>query len=138
MAQGEQRTSRAERVVLGAYLLACWAAVVSAFVNEPFEGLGSRLEPHLAQARAIQAVALLTLVATVVLAVRSFGAGRGLRLLAREAWPGLLTGAALGFVTGAPMRALVPADRFWLALVPAYAGGVLLVRWFALRAPPEG
>lgn len=124
-------------MVLGTYLLGCYLAVVSFLFSERFTAGDRTIEPDTALARQILIVGGVTIVASVALAVRYFGVADGLRMIGREAWPGLLAGAGLGLITGAPLRAFVSTDASWLVLAPLYVGGVLLIRWFALRVPPD-
>lgn len=138
MAGAAPTTTRDERVVLGLYLLAVATAAASFLAGTAFEGPRGRVEPDTAQARVLQAVALLVLLAGGRLAVRRFGAGPALRLLGREAWPGLLTGAFLGLVVGAPLRTVLPGGAYWAGIVLADAAGLWVVRWFAHRVPPDG
>jgi hypothetical protein len=129
--------SRWERAVLGAYLLGCYMLAVSFLVSFRFVTGNRTIEPDAVLARQIQVVAAVTIAVAVVLAVRHFGVAPGLRMIIREAWPGLLGGAAAGFITGAPLRAFVPAEAFWLVLAPVYLAGIVAIRWLALRAPQD-
>jgi hypothetical protein len=131
------RSGRWERAVLGTYLLGCYLVAVSLLVIVPFETSGRTVRPDSALAGQIQIVAAVTIAVAVALAVHHFGVAHGLNMMVREAWPGLLGGAALGFITGAPLRAFVPADAFWLVLAPVYLAGIVAIRWSALRAPPD-
>jgi hypothetical protein len=132
----QERSGRWERVALGTYLLGCYMLAVSLLVSFPFETAGWTVEPDHVLARQIQVVAAMTIAGAVVLAVHHLGVLPGLKMILHEAWPGLLGGAAVGFITGAPLRAFVPADAFWLVLAPVYLVGIVAICWLALRAPP--
>jgi hypothetical protein len=129
--------SRWERAVLGTYLLGCSMVAMSLFVSLPFETAGRTVEPHAVLARQILVVAAVTVAVAIVLAVHNFGVAPGIKMVLHEAWPGLLGGAAIGFLTGAPLRAFVPTDAFWLVLAPLDLTGIAAISWFALRAPPD-
>ena len=130
-------TTRDERLALGLYLLAVATGAASLLAGTTFDGPRGTLDPDPAQARVLQVVALLVLLAGGWLAVRGFGAGPALRMLGREAWPGLLTGAFLGLVVGAPLRALLPDGAFWAGVLVVDLVGLVVVRWFAHRVPPD-
>jgi hypothetical protein len=133
-----RRASRAERLVLGGYLLAVATGAAALLVATPFEARGEHLAPDVVQGRVLLLLALATLVGTGALAVRSLGARRALRLVGHETWPGLLAGAFVGLVLGAPLRSFLPTSAYAPGVSLLYAAGAAGSWWFAHRVPGDG
>lgn len=130
------KASRQERIVVGLLLLTGWLVVLSSMVTHQATTPGGTTPPAAGSLGGqILVLAALTLGAALAIGVRYAGPGAGLRLIARNAWPGLLFGGFLGLFTAFPLRVLVPFDKFWVVLTPLYLGAILFILWFARKAP---
>jgi hypothetical protein len=133
----EPRATRQERIVLGLLLLSAYLLVLAGIVTQEAATLGKRSQPPSSSlGTQILVLAILTLVAALVLAARALGVANGLKLVARNAWPGLLAGGGLAIVTGFALRVLVPLDVFWAVLGPLYVAAVVFIVWFGQRGSP--
>lgn len=132
-----RRADSLERLILGLLILSAYIvgiAVLWAFDASTPSG-DHPADPSLS--RGITVLAGLTLLSTVAVGVKYLGAGKAVRTLAAEAWPGFLTGWALSLLTGFPLRVLVPAEAFWPVLMVVFVVGLLIVVGVAVRLPAK-
>ena len=113
-----------EWLVIGALSLGVFSlgATLTAFTRINFN---SRfIPPNPAQGYFLLFVAIITLIVTIILAVKYLGTKEGLKMLGREAWPALLFGGGLGAVTCVFLRAIFYGFSFYLIFMLVYGIGV--------------
>lgn len=124
--------SKKERTVLGFMLL---SFVLVGFAGTSFSRLdvrGAYVPPDPILGTIMLGGAGLTLVVTIVLAVRYLGAAAGFKTLVREGWPGFLAGAGGGGVVGFFLRAMFGPGMLVFAVL-LYVAAVFFIFWFAKR-----
>ncbi len=85
---------------------------------------GRLVPPNPAQGNFLLTIAVLTLVATVYIAVKSLGVKNGLKMLGREGWPALLFGGGVGALTCFFLRAVFAGFSFYIMFLIVYVIGV--------------
>lgn len=112
---------------MGSLLLGC--ALLGVGLMAPFEMdvMGRRVPSNVPFSIVVFVLAVLTLAAAVVLAVRFLGAKEGLRLIGREAGAGLWAGAIAGLLVGFVLRAVLPGALLWVGFAAACATAVYVI-----------
>jgi hypothetical protein len=132
---GEPRTAREERLVIGLLLLAFYVAGIGVLLRTPTSTPWGTTAPDAPLSVQVMVLAGATFIAAIAFAVHHLGVARGLKLMLREAWSGLLARAGLAIVTGFALVVAVPHNVFWVVLGPLYTALVWGIVWYASRAP---
>ncbi|MBN1192127.1 MAG: hypothetical protein JXA36_00325 [Coriobacteriia bacterium] len=130
----EPKLNRRERFVLGFYGLGAMFLGIAMVASSPLNVAGRRLPPNPIASTVAFIVAVVTIIASIVLATRFFGSKQGWKLIAREAWAGLLAGVVAGFLVGFALGAILIGYTLLVGLVAVYGGLAYVVFAFANRA----
>ncbi len=130
----EPKLNRRERIVLGFYGLGAMCLGMAMVAGSPLNVAGRHVPPNPIAGYVAAFVGIITVVVSIVLATRFFGPRLGWRLMAREAWSGLLAGAVAGFLVGFALAATLFGYMLLVGLAVVYGGLVYVIFAFANRA----
>jgi hypothetical protein len=112
-----------EWLVIGALSLGVFSLGASFTAFTRLNVNGRFVPPNPVQGNFLLLIAIITLIATIVLAVKNLGTKEGLKMLGREAWPALLFGGGVGAITCFFLRAIFPGFIFYFMFLLVYGIG---------------
>jgi len=113
-----------EKIVIYSLMLGTILVGISLVTFYPLDVSGKMVPPNSLQAIILVVVGAITILATIVLAIRLMGVKEGLKLLLREAWSGLLFGCIIGVLGGFFIRAIFYRFGFLLIIAILYIATV--------------
>jgi len=117
-----------EWLVIGALSLGVFSlgATFTAFARLNVNG--RFVPPNPTQGYFLLVIAIITLIVTIILAVKILGTKEGLKVLGREAWPTFLFGSGVGAITSFFLRAIFHGFSFYIIFLFVYGIGVYIFK----------